>query len=449
LTAGDFSGMVDFNPGTATFNMTSNGYKDIFIQKLDLNGNFIFAKQIGGNISNDAAWSIKTDVFGNIITTGWFYGTVDFDPGKHTFNLISQFGDSYIEKLDGNGNFVWARGMTGSFNGIYSVTTDAGGNIYSTGFFNGTVDFNPSPASHSLTSHGSSDIYIHKLDVNGNFQWVEQLGGDSIDCGLGIVADAGGNLYATGFFSKNADFDPGFGTVSLISNGCVDMYIQKLGQTECTDIYEPNETQATAKTIAVNTDIRAMIGIATDIDWFKFSNTNKNKNIRITLANLPANYDVALFNAAGTQLGISQNTGNADEMITYNTSAVGTYYVKVYGSSGAYDPIACYKLKASIQQSSWKSLETAINDGEPATDLSVYPNPCKNLLNIEFNASSADKPSVKLTDMSGKIVRTCTFNAAAGKNIYTIDLSESGNGLYFLVLTTTDQSYFRKIIINR
>ncbi|MEY4926169.1 MAG: hypothetical protein RI894_605, partial [Bacteroidota bacterium] len=99
----------------------------------------------------------------------------------------------------------------------------------------------------------------------------------------------------------------------------------------CTDTYEANESLTAAKTIAVNTAITANIGTATDKDYFKITTTTAAKNIKITLAGLPADYDVKLYNSAGTQLAVSQNAGTTAESIIYNNGAVGTYYVYVYG----------------------------------------------------------------------------------------------------------------------
>ena len=67
------------------------------------------------------------------------------------------------------------------------------------------------------------------------------------------------------------------------------------------------------------------------MDWFKFSNSSTAKNIRVTLSNLPADYDLRLYNSAGTLLSTSANGGNAVEQIKYNNAPVGTYYIRVYG----------------------------------------------------------------------------------------------------------------------
>ena len=108
-TTGFFQGTPDFDPGSGIFNLNSTGGLDVFIQKLDASGNFVWAKQLG-DTSSDNANSITVDASGNVYTIGYFSGTADFDPGSGTFNLTSVGGlDVFISKLDASGNFVWAK----------------------------------------------------------------------------------------------------------------------------------------------------------------------------------------------------------------------------------------------------------------------------------------------------------------------------------------------------
>ncbi|MDE0837929.1 MAG: SBBP repeat-containing protein, partial [Kiritimatiellae bacterium] len=77
---GGFRGIVDFDPGPGTFNLTSSGGFDIFVQKLDASGNFLWAKGMGGFANSDYGTAIAVDASGNVYTTGRFYGAADFNP---------------------------------------------------------------------------------------------------------------------------------------------------------------------------------------------------------------------------------------------------------------------------------------------------------------------------------------------------------------------------------
>ncbi len=231
-TTGFFEGTTDFDPGAGTFNLTSMGGNDIFVQKLDASDNFVWAKAMGGT-SNDGGHDTAVDPSGNVYTTGAFQGTVDFDPGAGTFNLTSAgSNDIFVSKLDASGNFAWAKAMggtgsTGSDVGL-AIAVDAPGNVYTTGYFNGTADFDPGAGVSNLTSAGNRDIFISKLDASGNFMWAKAMGGTSSDVGYDFAVDTSGNVYITGSFQGTVDFDPGAGTATLTSAGDRDVFIQKL-----------------------------------------------------------------------------------------------------------------------------------------------------------------------------------------------------------------------------
>ena len=220
---GGFEGTVDFDPGSGTTNLTSTGGTDIFISKLDTDGNLLWAKSLTG-VDYEEAFAITVDPDGNVYTTGKFSGTADFDPGVGAFNLIAANEDIFVSKLDSNGNFIWAKQL-GSGEGD-SIAVDSTGNVYTTGF--GTGDFDPGPGVFKLTSLGGDDIFISKLDSNGNFGWATGMTGNGNDFGSDIAVDPSGNVYTSGSFENTVDFDPGPSIFNLNSAGFLDMFLSKL-----------------------------------------------------------------------------------------------------------------------------------------------------------------------------------------------------------------------------
>ncbi|MBD2075897.1 DUF4347 domain-containing protein [Phormidium sp. FACHB-592] len=236
-TTGYFHDTADFDPGTSSFRLASVGDNDIFVSKLDSNGNFVWARRMGGS-SSDYASSISVDGSGNVYTTGGFQGTVDFDPGTSSFRLAS-VGDNdiFVSKLDSNGNFVWAKSLGGGGEDpTSSISVDGSGNVYTTGGFQGSLDFDPSMGTFDLTSAGDNDIFVSKLDSNGNFVWARRMGGSSSDYASSISVDGSGNVYTTGGFNgyttggfqDTVDFDPGTGTFNLTSTGFINIFVSKL-----------------------------------------------------------------------------------------------------------------------------------------------------------------------------------------------------------------------------
>jgi hypothetical protein len=227
---GWFEGTADFDPGAAVTNLTSNGQFDLFITKLDASGNLIWAKSIGGT-AWERGYSIAVDPSGNVFTTGYFRSAADFDPGAGVYTLTPVgYGDIFALKLDASGNFVWAKSIgSTSYDQGYSIAADASGNAYITGYFEGTADFDPGPSIFNLTSAGSQDVFISKLDVSGNLVWAKRMGGTSNDQAFSLAVDISGNVYTTGTFRLTVDFDPGATVSNLISAGTdEDIFVSKL-----------------------------------------------------------------------------------------------------------------------------------------------------------------------------------------------------------------------------
>ncbi|MDP4265503.1 MAG: SBBP repeat-containing protein [Bacteroidota bacterium] len=229
---GSFSGTSDFDPGPGIFNLTSAGSWDIFICKLNSSGNFLWAKRFGASTQEDHGNAITVDASGNVYATGSFKGTIDFDPGPGTYPLTADYIDVFVLKLDASGNFIWAKKMGGIFTDVgNSIAVDASGNVYTTGYFVATADFDPDPATYYLVyGTGDEDGFISKLDASGNFVWVKHFSPHTYDnCySNGIAVDASGNVYTTGSFKGTTDFDPGPGTFNLVANGLNDGFVCKL-----------------------------------------------------------------------------------------------------------------------------------------------------------------------------------------------------------------------------
>ncbi len=228
---GSFNGSGDFDPSAATYSLTASGLDDAFVFKLDSVGKFKWARQMGSTTGNDQAKGISCDRSGNVYTTGFFDGVADFDPGSGVFNLNSATGtDAYVSKLDSLGNFVWARQLGSPVNNDrgQAISNDKKGNVYTTGYFQGTGDFDPSVASMTLTSIGNNDVFVSKLDSAGSFVWAGAMGGGFIDQGQAIDVDSIGDIYVAGYFNSVADLDPGPGSYTISAAGMEDVFINKL-----------------------------------------------------------------------------------------------------------------------------------------------------------------------------------------------------------------------------
>ncbi|MEN6445088.1 MAG: SBBP repeat-containing protein [Candidatus Cloacimonas sp.] len=214
---GYFSGSATFGNTT----LTSSGRSDIFIAKMDNNGNWLWSKQAGGT-NNDSGSRIAVDDNGNIYITGSFESSSITFGSITLTNSYSVNNDIFVAKLDSNGNWLWAKQAGGTnIDGSSGIAIDANGNSYVTGSFSSSSCYF---GTITLTSSGSMDIFVAKLDSNGNWLWAKQAGGTDYDWGDGIAVDANGNSYVTGNFFINATF----GTITLTSNGSYGIFVAKL-----------------------------------------------------------------------------------------------------------------------------------------------------------------------------------------------------------------------------
>ncbi len=196
----------------------------------------------------------------------------------------------------------------------------------------------------------------------------------------------------------------------------------------CINNYEPNETMATAYSIYTNRVYSAGIGSETDKDYYKFTLTAKS-NVVATLQNLPTDYDLYIYNSAGTQLGQSRKSGTNDESISLPNLAAGTYYVYVYGFGRRYDLQNCYSLK--ISTTAVQSTRAAIEEEVSSTSLlEVYPNPVSDILYIKTGGAPIKR--VMVTNISGKVVLRENHNGNSAE-IYLRDLPV---GVYIVTVET-------------
>lgn len=306
---GSFNGTTDFDPSAGTFDVTAD-VTNYFVGKYDENGAFIWQKNTARNVQNAQSTCITLDVNGNIITSGYFNTTGDFDPSANTLNLspTSNTNDIFISKLNSIGDLVWVKQYGGTGNDVAnSIVTDNDGNIYSIGNFTGLADFDPSSGTFDIPS-GGSDIFISKLDSTGNFMWAKNMGGGQ-NYGNHICIDSDNNLIYTGLFTAPTDFDPSSNTNILTPIGANDSYLAKMnenGEVIFTQHYgSPGNYSSGNK---VTTDIHNNILLAGifqgNVD-FDFSSNQAN------VSTINSNYDAFIL-----KLGQSNATNSITESVS-------------------------------------------------------------------------------------------------------------------------------------
>jgi hypothetical protein len=228
IATGHYFGSVDFDPGHGTSSVNVANTQQAYILKWDSTGAFVFADGIGGTgVATGSA--VTVDRSDNVYATGNFTETADFDPGAGTFNLTApSTGQVYVNKLSASGSLVWAKAIGGAASqdvGPAEIAVDKGGNVYTSGIYSGTKDFDPNGGTSNLTSAGQDDVFVSKLNSSGNFVFAKSFGGTLDDAAIGLVLDRAGNILTTGTFSGTGTFATGGSPINLTSAGGDDIFV--------------------------------------------------------------------------------------------------------------------------------------------------------------------------------------------------------------------------------
>jgi len=440
----DFKGTVDVDPGPNNFNLTSNGNTDILVEKLDINGNLLWAKSFGGN-EKDVSNKILLDEQNNIYFSGTYKDTIDFDPNSNISESISQGGmDSFIEKLDENGNFIWVYKLESSENIlINSFSMNQFGEICLIGSFLDLVDFDPSANSETLTSSGSTDVFILKIDTSSNFIWVNKIGGPQPVFPRDIEFNNNGDIYSVGLFIGNVDFDPGIGTENTNSNGGLS-FIQKLnadGEFIWVKTFGPN---AFIKRITIDN-----YGNLYSLGVF-YSDNDFDPSIGVTNLTNESGKDIFIqvLNENGELLWVKSipcSVPNGATSITIDNNN-DLYITGRFQGTIDFDPTSgIYNMTDEyMNQGGTLSSNMYITDGfilklnsislnleKVATKpITVFPNPSKGKITIEIpkNLMAID---LEIINYSSQILFESKLNSTTNK----IDLSHLTSGIYIASIT--------------
>lgn len=168
---------------------------------------------------------LALDTAENVVYSGKFLGTLDFDPGPGSYELTAGGENGFVSKVTPNGQFLWAHSIGGQFDDlVHDVVTDPSGPIYAAGFFRGEVDFDPGVGQSILYGDYPRSGFLIKYGFDGSFEWALKMG-DEVKA---LDTDQGGNVYITGTFTDTVDIDPGADTLQFASNGEKDIFIAKL-----------------------------------------------------------------------------------------------------------------------------------------------------------------------------------------------------------------------------
>jgi len=500
-STGTYDGTTDFNPGIGTDIQPAVGGFDIFIQKLDENGEFVWAKTIGG-MDNDMGRVIN-DYGTHVIISGTFSQTVDFDPGVGVESKTSNGGtDIFILALDDNGDFLWVTTFGGTANeSIGGQELNSSNKIITTGgFFNNmTINATAGPVTVSATSTGGPDVFFMELDLaTGSVQWIKSIGGTGNDSGARLAIRSNDNILITGRYQNIMDVDPSANDFSLSSDGGFSVFLTEydnLGNfingfsfdsssdMEAYDIaLDNNENIYLTGYFKATVDFDLKAGVtdvttnggqdcyvvkltsAKDLVWAKkFGGTGLDQSFELELASNGDVYTVGRYSDVvdfDPGAGIVNGTANGFDIFIHKFNelgdfemvhtfgdvgsdlgrgleidATGNMYVGgIFGGTIDFDPgVGITDLTtdgtSDVFLIEYSNLVLGLNTLAQKSVFNVYPNPAQNELFMEVNDLQITK--IAIFDYSGQLVKSITNNA-----INQIDISDLKQGIYILKVST-------------
>ena len=445
---GYFFGVMDLDPGSEEYLITSIGESDLFLAKYNTEGALLWAGQFG-SLYVESGGLIAIDNSGRIHFGGNFNGTIDLDPGPGIYEVEANDTDGYdgfICTLDSEGNFIEA----GQFEGpgyvfISELKIDAEGNLWCGGSFDETADFNPGEDVFMLGSPGYHNCFLVKLDPDGNFITALCYGGGEVISMENFVFNSQGSLLITGYYRNSADFDPGPEGYILNAVGINDCYVLSLDSDGMFNWAASvgGESNDSGQDIAV--------------DGYD--------NVYVS------GYFYGIIDAdPGAGSYLMQSAGNTDGfMLKLDEGGNFVWAKQLASNSGIYGNCLILLEDGSIIESGsffymadfdpaepifvlWASgfydifirkLDNDLTVGIPeivkSDFLQIYPNPNQGIIFVDVSV-----PTVcRIFDASGRLV----FKSNLFTGINQLDLCDLKHGLYLVQTISSDQVLMRKVLI--
>lgn len=412
--------------------MISRGSSDAFIAKYDKDGSFIWVKQAGG-VNGDLGISIDVDDAGDIFVAGTFRSSMTLD----AINLTSPnfYDESFYARYDANGNVIWAKATRGNNpNQIAGVAFDHDHSFFITGFFGGNFTIGSTTVNSSTSSY---DIFLAKIDANGDLDWLKKAGSTYEDAAHGVCSDLNGNPSIVGYFAGTAYFDSHTVTYSDYN----DVFVAR---------YDSSGN---------NLWVRAGRGHQLDVGWGIATDNNGNvfatgmfqdyidfdgniihvNNLRdIFLVSYTPNGDVRWLAQGGgldTEIGFSVAVANSGLV------AICGYYTHTcyFGNL----PIDYAEVANLFIANYNQPLVNGISNWEDDSTVSIYPNPSQGNYELRIANYEFKQPlNFTIRDLSGrKIVEQQVLSPSSEINLAAFEA-----GIYFITVEGKGSLLTKKII---
>jgi hypothetical protein len=206
--------------------LVSAGGSDVFVTALDADAHVLWAVAVGGPGADEGRGIALAapERGGDLYVTGTFSGTADFDPGPGRTELTSAGStDAFLLRLNAKGELVWARRLGGPQADAGMRVAVSADAVWVAGTFKGTMD--------GLASAGGSDAFLAKFDLDGHLLWTKRIGGPKDDEGRAVAAGRNGEVWVCGNFEASPSIGPDGGGLDMTNAGQSDVFLLRLDAT--------------------------------------------------------------------------------------------------------------------------------------------------------------------------------------------------------------------------
>lgn len=431
---GAYEETVDFDSGSETFELTSQGMQDIFVLKLTADGDFAWARSMGGT-GYEEAKAVGVDADGSVYVSGYFLEPCDFDPGEDSFILESDEGQAaFVAKLNSEGAFQWARAI-----GVEDQTLALGmavndfGDSFITGMFSGTIDFDPGFGEQLIEAPGSNGGYVLKLNSAGEFSFVTVFGSDQNLTSWDIAIDNLGSAFAVGEF--RGEFTAGEVTLNSadINSDAFTLKVNPFGEIEWVSALQGTDYQ---NIYDVAIDPSGNVVVAGYFNGTADFDPSEEGNVELTAQSTePFDAFYAVYDMFGSYVSAGQFAGsNFTDHHGVGTDAEGNIYLASAFQATADlnpDPEATAEVTSTAFRDSYvfKLVEGVVSTTAYLSDAAkpaVFPNPATTDLVIEVPNHIE---GYVISDVSGRTVQSGSF---AGGESTRISVARLKAGVYIL-----------------
>lgn len=449
LLIGSFEGTVDFDPNSGITNLSSESNDNFiqpigyFIQKLSSDGELVWVKHLDGMLSFQ---DISLDIENNMFILGSYRNTVDFDPGIGNYFLFNTPGlnsELFVLKLNPLGEFLWVKDIESDAILPMATAVDSEESVYIVGKFNGTINFDPENSSSQTTSQSNNyDIFVYKLNSEGDFEWRKTCGGNGIDRANDIALDDSNNVYIVGNFTETVDFNPNSETAIETSFGSTDYFLLKL---DSEGIFEWVYTnggifQDLGQKIAIDEEQNILISGQFQ-DFVQFYSVSY-------MSNGLKDIYVQKIDSEGIPLWQQHIGGGGFNQVNsiITTSSGIIYSTGYFGGNVDIDPgNNVVEISADDGRGFIQKLNNNLVSVEEINSISwsITPNPANEVTYINL-PKDVNNAKIQIIDITGKIISS---NQLLNSQ-YRLDLSSHSAGIYSLNITLENgQLLQRKLII--